>query len=175
MRGGRAAWSVVRWSSRFFAAVNRAFPVVASGGGGWSSEVSAFVSATSPAALSATTRVSTLGVIPSEGRVRRVIKVKKIFHAHPRASANPINRPNINSCESSTPMSPSGTSASLARVTVVAGAVADVPCQAPGLPWSTIAVRVCAPLDPRLRECKRALRAKIGSKPGTLRSPVLKQ
>ncbi|KAH9037486.1 hypothetical protein EDB85DRAFT_1888398 [Lactarius pseudohatsudake] len=32
------------------------------------------------------------------------------------------------------------TSASFAQATVVAGAVTDVPCQAPGLPWSTIAV-----------------------------------
>ena len=84
-------------------------------------------------------------------------------HAHPRASANPISRPKINSWESSAPSSPSRTSASFAHATVVAGAVADVPCQAPGLPWSTIAVRVRVPFDPRLRECERAMRARIGS------------
>ena len=164
MRGGSAAWSVVRWSFRFFAAVNRAFPVLASGGGGCTSEVSAFVSGASPAALSGTTRGSALGVIPVVDGGSVGLGLTKKIHAHPRASANPINRPNINSCESSAPMIPSRTSASLAQATVVAGAAADVPCQAPGLPWSTIAVRVCAPFDPRLRECERAIRAKIGSK-----------
>jgi hypothetical protein len=53
---------------------------------------------------------------------------------------------------------------SFAHETVVTGAVADVPCQAPGLPWSTIAVRVCPPFDARLRERERAMRARIGSK-----------
>jgi hypothetical protein len=47
---------------------------------------------------------------------------------------------------------------------VVPGAVPDEPCQAPRLPWSTIAVRVCAPLDLRLHERERAMRARIGSK-----------
>jgi hypothetical protein len=46
----------------------------------------------------------------------------------------------------------------------VVGAVADVLSQAPGIPWSTIAVRVRPPFDPRLRECERVMRAKIGSK-----------
>ena len=45
----------------------------------------------------------------------------------------------------------------------MAGAVADVPCQAPGLPWSTIAVRARAPFDPLLRERERAMRARMGS------------
>ena len=75
VRGGSAAWSVVRWSFRFFAAVNKAFPVLASGGDGWTSKVSAFASL---AALSAT-RVSALGVIPDPGgRVSRV-RVKQNF------------------------------------------------------------------------------------------------
>ena len=47
---------------------------------------------------------------------------------------------------------------------IVAGAVADVPWQAPGLQWLTIGVRVRALFDPRLRECERAMGGRIGSK-----------
>ena len=56
-------------------------------------------------------------------------------------------------------MSPARTSASLGHATVVAGSVADVPCEAPGLPWSAITVRVCEQLDSRLRKRERAIRA----------------
>ena len=45
---------------------------------------------------------------------------------------------------------------SLAHAMVIAGAVADVQCQASGLPWSTI---VRGPFDPQLRECEHCKRA----------------
>ena len=82
-------------------------------------------------------------------------------HTHQRTSANSINHPNTNSCKSSAPMSPSRNPASLAHAMAVAGAVADVPCQASGLPWSTI-VRVA--FGPRLRECERVMRARSDQK-----------
>jgi hypothetical protein len=46
----------------------------------------------------------------------------------------------------------------------VVGAVADMLSQAPGIPWSTIAVHVRLPFDPRLHECEHMMHAKIGSK-----------
>ncbi len=45
----------------------------------------------------------------------------------------------------------------------MARAVADVSCQTQGSPWSMIAVRVRAPFDPRLHECERAMRLRVGS------------
>ena len=122
--GGGVACSVVRYAFRSVTAVNRALLLLSSGYGGVSVfSVSVFVTA-SPVRFSMTRGKS---------------------HIHPRASANPINRLNTNSCESNAPKSTSRTSASFAHAMVVAGAVADVPCQAPGLPWSTITVRVRAP------------------------------
>jgi hypothetical protein len=69
VRGGSAACKVVRWSFRFVTAVNKVLPLLSSGGGSGTSEVSVFVSAASPArfwfsAFSATTTLSAFGVIP---------------------------------------------------------------------------------------------------------------
>ncbi len=48
---------------------------------------------------------------------------------------------------------PSRGSASFAETKVVAGAVTDVPLQAPESPWSTIAVGMCALFDWRMCKC----------------------
>ena len=97
---------------------------------------------------------------PSQLQQRRENKP----HVQPSASANAINHANTNSCESRAPSAPSSTSASVVHGTVVVGAAAEVPCHAPGLPWSTIAVHAPVPA-PRegLCDCERAIRARIGS------------
>ena len=55
---------------------------------------------------------------------------------------------------------------SFEHLPAVVEAATDASFQAPGSPWSTIAGRVRVPLDLRLRECERAMRARISSKSG---------
>ena len=82
-------------------------------------------------------------------------------HIQLNASANAINRVNTNSCESRESNTPLSTSASLVHPTIIVYAVPEVPCQAPGFPWSTIAVH--APPPGWLRDCEGAIRVRIGS------------
>jgi hypothetical protein len=96
-----------------------------------------------------------------------MVRVKVKRDAHPRA-------PNINFWESCAPISPSRTSAWFVHARVVAGAVIEVPCQAPWFPGSTIAVRTHPPFDPRLSVNARCALASVRDPPGTLRACVLR-
>jgi hypothetical protein len=67
VQGGSAAWSIVRCSFRFITTLYRTL-LLSSGGGGWTPELSVFVSASPTkvwfSAFSAPMRLSALGVIP---------------------------------------------------------------------------------------------------------------
>jgi hypothetical protein len=128
--------------------------------GRWQWEVSVFVSA-SPArcwfsVFSEPT--STLGVILVMGGSAGVLGLESSRNAHPRAHTNPINSPDMNSCESSFLISSSITSASLAQATAVVDARRAVPRTGISV------VDDCPTHASAMRGCERATRARIGSK-----------
>lgn len=84
--------------------------------------------------------------------------VGEVVRSGPRHQLTPVSRPK--SWAPSVASSPSRTSASFAKE----GAVADVSRQAPGLLWSTIAVRVRAPFGLPVHECDREVCPEISSK-----------
>ncbi len=94
-------------------------------------EISVFSGPTPPS-------VPAFGVTPEggkEGRVSFRLKAGRgnreergQLHIQPNASASAVNRANTNSCESRESNTPSSTSMLLVHATVIAGAIAEVPC-----------------------------------------------